>query len=370
MVVDVSKCCCRFNPDHVLPSIDSKHSYHYCKDYQIVPDGISSDIELLQISGNPIEEIQENSFATMRALQELFLDYNNLKVLRSGSFNNLTSIKTISITNNDNLDHIELGAFPALPSLIELNMGHNKLFTLDVGLFQRLTGLRSLYLNDNRFQTLGSGMLSGLNALDHLYLQDNFLSQIKPEMLSDVSNLHTLILASNEIETIVENSFTILHRLSYLSLQGNKLAVISANTFLGLSSLKTLVLAQNQISVIDRFGFSGLRSIHEINLRNNSLSTFSHMAFNQIDFTHSWGHVFQSDSSPGFINLTENSMQCNKNLCWMQVSEEEEDGEGQLISDDFACINNGQTWFQYRRAIVSDCSSSKTTSIDNYNEHH
>ncbi len=202
----------------------------------------------------------------MSVLNELFLDSNEIKSLKS----------------ND---------FQYLPRLIRLYLGSNKLSVVNSRAFANLTTLKELYLSNNRIKQVYSDSFMGLNALDTLDLSKNYLSDLN-DCLTRLSLVRRVMLSRNSLKSfrffsnltrfsILDLSFNLYldtlvesnRFISELYLQNVPLKPIHNFVFNSLSSLKTLDLSDTLLDqdIIIKINFDSLRKI----LLKNSLVYFN-----------------------------------------------------------------------------------------------
>ena len=55
---------------------------------------------MLDLSGNEIVNMEENSFAGVPNLEKLIIEFNKIRFIHSGIFNNLNKLQQLDLTNN------------------------------------------------------------------------------------------------------------------------------------------------------------------------------------------------------------------------------------------------------------------------------
>ena len=92
-------------------------------------------LEQLVLSGNRISSVPDNMFAGLSGLQELYLDYNDMRRIdRAAAFSGLGSLTKLDLKNNQ-LQSLGAGVFGQLSSLEELGLEHNELGAFPTGAF-------------------------------------------------------------------------------------------------------------------------------------------------------------------------------------------------------------------------------------------
>ncbi|KAL9955436.1 hypothetical protein ACROYT_G036764 [Oculina patagonica] len=108
-----------------------------------------NNLEEIDLTGNPIESIEPNSFIHLQRLKILKLERNKLRVLRSGTFQGLSSLTELNLIGNP-IEEIKDEAFSGLKQLTRLNLSYMELRTISSGAFRGMDSLSELYLNNNK----------------------------------------------------------------------------------------------------------------------------------------------------------------------------------------------------------------------------
>ncbi|XP_038052338.1 leucine-rich repeat extensin-like protein 5 [Patiria miniata] len=156
-----------------------------------------SNLESMDLRNNQISHIQQGAFSGLRRVQILDLSGNRLTSLPDGIFKGLSSLTTLHLGGNG-MARMSQGAFSGLPSLSVLRLDNNNLREIQEEAFEPLERLLSLYLNGNQLTTLQSESFSGLSRLQTLSLASNQL-QTFPDILPKLPDLVQLILNSNPL---------------------------------------------------------------------------------------------------------------------------------------------------------------------------
>ncbi|CAK1555206.1 unnamed protein product [Leptosia nina] len=215
------------------------------------------DILSLDVSNNELKTLNEDSeITTLRRLQELKLQHNNISDISSEIFNGLISLRI-------------------------LNISHNYLQFIPEGTFANTKELREIYLNNNQLFELGRGVFHRLEQLFVLDLSNNQLSSAHIDGSTFVGLIRLIILnlSNNALTRIDNKTFRDLFVLQILDLRNNSIGYIEENTFLPLYNLHTLILAENRLHTIDELLFNGLFVLSKLNLNNNLLVSIDPKAF-------------------------------------------------------------------------------------------
>ncbi|PSN38854.1 hypothetical protein C0J52_26349 [Blattella germanica] len=163
-----------------------------------VPRGLSSEIQILDLSGSPLHELPKDAFHYVKLinLHKLFL-------------------KDCSIQD------LHKEAFRGLAILIELDLSGNHIHTLHPGIFRENVRLRILSLSRNPIQKLEDGLFSNLTFLQTVELSGCQLSHVGRKTFVNVPNLKSLTLDGNNLTTMKVETLESLYQLSGLVLHNN-----------------------------------------------------------------------------------------------------------------------------------------------------
>lgn len=233
-----------------------------------------TDIRVLDLSGNRIEKFEEDTpLATLRQLQELYVQDNAINEIASDALTGLTSLKIFNISRNY-MKTLPDSLFASTRDLVEIHLEYNELDVLPRGLFTRLEQLLVLNLAGNRLEsdTVDEATFLGLIRLIVLDLSFNSLTRIDARTFKDLFFLQILDLRNNSITHIESNAFLPLYNLHTLKLSENRLQTIGPQLFNGLFVLNRLTLAGNAIASIDPLAFRNCSDLKELDLSNNELA--------------------------------------------------------------------------------------------------
>lgn len=171
-----------------------------CKNASLnrVPIDMSTELQVLDLSSNPIPEIQNSEFAAadLRNLHKLFMRNCTLKSM-----------------TRDSLKGLEI--------LIELDLSYNLIKSLPRGAFGNLVKLRALMLNNNRIERLDDGLFRNLKFLHKIELKENLIVRIEMKAFTNLPVLSQIYLDSNQLKVLRRETFDNLEKLTSLSLKLN-----------------------------------------------------------------------------------------------------------------------------------------------------
>lgn len=164
---------------------------------QNIPRTLSTDIQNLDLSYNPLYEISSNAFDDVQLI--------NLKKLH------LRDCK---------LETIHRYGFSGLAIMIELDLSKNSLKTLHPDTFKETSKIRWIILKDNQLEKLEDGLFSNLQFLQKVELSNNRIVQIGVKTFFNVPKLNTLELDGNKLEYVKVDTLNSL-TLSNLNVHDN-----------------------------------------------------------------------------------------------------------------------------------------------------
>lgn len=232
-------------------------------------------IEQLSLSNVMIEELEMDTFSSLRQLKSLDLGENNLDISKLNLTNLNGLIELILKGNNLTVSVAELCKAKQLEQLDASNT-HFSLKLLN-RIVACLPNLRRLSLNENELERFeleepsGNGTKEYAESIEQLHLERNQLTAIPDaQTMRRFANLRQLSLAGNSIRQIFRNDELQFNReLRLLNLSSNGLSVIDALCFHNLSSLTVLDLSNNVMRSLPANVFAGLDSLEELLLNGN-----------------------------------------------------------------------------------------------------
>ena len=138
---------------------------------------------------NQISFIHENTFASLRNLNYLWIDSNQIKVLKKGLFRDLTGLTSNLNLKSNKIEAIESGTFKDLLKLLKIDLSENRLNKIEKKSFQNLPYLNILDFSHNYLDQLIDvfGENVKINTLD---LSFNFIRQLESCASVKILNLN------------------------------------------------------------------------------------------------------------------------------------------------------------------------------------
>ena len=212
-------------------------------------------------------------------------DDSSLTALKTGDFDGLTGLTTLTLTNNG-LTGLPADVFDELSSLTELNLSGNDLSSLPAGVFDKLTSLTKLQMNVNDLSSLPAGVFDELTSLTLLGLNSNLLSSLLADVFDKLTSLQVLALAHNKLTSLPAGVFDKLTGLTTLRLDNNQvLTTLPAGVFDKLTSLTTLQLNHNALTSLPADVFDELTNLTTLFFSNrgpNALSSLPTGVFDKL----------------------------------------------------------------------------------------
>ncbi len=320
-----------------------------------------SNLEVLNLSDNPLSDLPVGLFAGLTSLTHLDLTNNNLTTLSAAVFAGLTSLTNLdlhsdrpfydqsvdlppglfndltSLTNLDlggigsgelpagifdnltSLNHLDLrlndlrklptGIFDNLTSLTFLEVSFNsQLRGLSTAVFDNLASLKSLALRDIGLSEFPAGVFNNLTSLETLLLNRNQLSEVPRGTFDNLTSLDHLDLSNNRLSELPLGIFDKLTSLTYLNLSNNQLRELSLGIFDKLTSLRALELNDNQLSGLPFGIFDRLSILHTIALFNNKITRLPAGIFGAVPTVHLDPHVIVGDHDSNLLILDQNGL--------------------------------------------------------------
>lgn len=214
-----------------------------------------TSLKYIDISQSKLHKIADFTFG-LPSLLEVNLSGNDLFSLTADVFDGALNLHTIDISNNM-ISIIHPEAFLNLPSLRDVDLSNNQ-------------------LNNNSFGMNGVDWIEPIESLRTLDLSYNnlFFYDVMPyQAFSGLINLETLILAHNQI-TIDFGAFASNQFLKTLDFSYNKMTYFDLNFLMSVSSLENLYLHGNGISYANQIDMNDIKTIFP-NLKSLGISANS-----------------------------------------------------------------------------------------------
>ncbi|EGD78537.1 serine/threonine protein kinase [Salpingoeca rosetta] len=240
-----------------------------------INDDTFNGLTLLQqlfFSENILSEIESRAFDDLTALNRLILAINDMSAIPSGLFHRLTSLTTLQLQQNP-ITKLDADVFAQLTMLERLTLERTLLTQLPATLFRNTTRLVRLDLAINFITSLDETVFSGLSSLEHLQIFDNRLTSLPPGVFKDLTTLTWLGILRNDLTSLPDKLLEFNPQLRTFFCNDNDLASLPANLFVNNAALFRINLANNALRSIDTALESAkLSSLQFLDVGNNQLT--------------------------------------------------------------------------------------------------
>ncbi|XP_014203655.1 protein artichoke [Copidosoma floridanum] len=235
-------------------------------------------VERLYLTNNSISRIEDAAFRPMQALKFLELSQNRLTEIGVATFAELRELEELHLRDNG-LRRIEPGALSALKRLRVLDLANNRLGVLEEAVFREALPVRRLNLRNCSIRSIEDGALGGLGELLELDLQDNQLDASALRRLR-ISGLQALTLSGNSFggQGLADTSLHGLPSLQQLTLEGADLGQLPEGLFVLNVNLARLLLGRNGLRSLPPGLFDNLLGLREVRLERNRLAGLPYAA--------------------------------------------------------------------------------------------
>ena len=229
----------------------------------------------LNLGRNKLSSLNGRWFKEFNHLEELILESNQISEINLID-DSLGNLEVLDLHGNS-VEVLKEETFRPLKKLKVLYLGDNPIKHFQVDVFKGLLSLEKLYLVSLRnvdFNRITDNFFNGLSNLCLLKLNFNYLSFIDANGFFSLENLKELDLSRNQVK-LESDTFAALKNLKCLDLSRNGFEVLDENVFLSLKSLEKLNLAYNHLKSLNPISFNGLSGLKDLDLSFNTLTSFS-----------------------------------------------------------------------------------------------
>uniref|UniRef100_A0A3P9PVJ5 LRRCT domain-containing protein n=1 Tax=Poecilia reticulata TaxID=8081 RepID=A0A3P9PVJ5_POERE len=170
------------------------------RDLVSVPDDIPKEAVSIELRGNSIHKITED-FRGMTRLRYLGLRKSGITSVDDGCFNDLVSLETLVMRNND-LSALTANMFQGLSNLTTLDLSSSGIYFIHRSAFRFLTSLKVLNLDYNALKTTADIQpIFQLPQIQTLSLRCNELSSFESKnvLLNKSSSLQQLFISGDSL---------------------------------------------------------------------------------------------------------------------------------------------------------------------------
>jgi len=211
--------------------------------YQI-PDAIKMihSLNTVDLGGNSIQRLEENTLASLPNLIGLKLDHNKISSIDKNAFARLENLQILNLGGN-RISEIERGSFNQNRKLQAIRLDANQITNI-VGIFSDLPSLKWLNISDNKIQKFDYHLMP--RSLNWLDIHQNDIEEIGNYFGQESElNILTMDFSFNKLTSV--NPSSIPDKVQTVSLNDNLITRIDPNTFSTKKHLIRVDLYANQI---------------------------------------------------------------------------------------------------------------------------
>lgn len=144
------------------------------KSLLIIPEGIDSATQVLDVSGNNLQYIKGENFLKIGLinLQKLFISRCGIKIIQDDAFKGLTNLVELDLSENL-LETVPTEALLNCPSLMRLSLSKNPISSLDRLAFNHLSFLTTLDISGCEITEVHEAAFSSLYSLEWIDISNN-----------------------------------------------------------------------------------------------------------------------------------------------------------------------------------------------------
>ena len=235
LYLDISYQC------HEKPGSDCS-DYPFTINSDMFLDNNMEQLRVLKMSGLKVKRAHNATFTGLADLRELYIDDSTYSSISAGTFRDLTKLKKLDMSNNQDLKPLPKGVFEGLDELEILNLGKsdkalrhvnragNESYPLGgLGKLRQLLARGAIrYEHPNSWQDkqpLSRALLAQLPSIELLDLSSNSIQfWTGADVFSENKNLSVLYLQSSDIQRLTEQMVSSFRRLTLLNLSDNSIA--------------------------------------------------------------------------------------------------------------------------------------------------
>ena len=205
-------------------------------------------LKVLDLSSNRISELHIQSYNNMASITTLMLNNNQMKIIAKNSFDAFPNLEELNLSDNELRD---LPSFQALTNLEIVKFDFNSLTQLPRDGFKGLTNLYVLNVSSNEISIIEDGALKHFkNDELEISLYNNMLTSIGPGLFKEKKSFKSINFAYNIIREVKENTFkgvTVSDQTNGINLQLNKLQSLDFKSVHGMTP-GTILLQGNKFT--------------------------------------------------------------------------------------------------------------------------
>ena len=209
-------------------------------------EALGPNLKTLNLRGNRITAIEDNTFLHNSNLEHIHLERNRLTSISNRAFKGLSKLLTLKLKDN-HLNHLSIDAFKDLPQITTLDVSSN-------------------YFTDLPFA------ITELETLENLFISNNKITTIPPSILQKCAKLRKFEINGNPILTVHHQAFIHLPKLEELRISEAR-DVTTLPDLNGTVSLELLRFDRASIDTIPSKLCENCPKLRSLELKGNKLKT-------------------------------------------------------------------------------------------------
>ena len=347
------------------------------RNLESVPDGLPTDVQVLDLSNNLIKIIYNSSFRVYTHILNLSLKYNEISVIEDGAFYPLEFLESLDLSHNKglllpsanvfsksnhlqvlNLNMCNLSTIPKdiltrMSRLQILDFGSNAIDSVNISSCERTENL-SVNLENNNFQNITRGnfifdcRIASLNLNSSVTVAD-------PDVIAFMEVQHLLLQiseSSEEWKTVFQglsmskirelevwSQYSVSHFLpdffypmqnksmATLKLSISILSKLSPDIFSNLTLVSELAITNSKIRIIEPDHFGGMKELRVLCLRENMIEYINRngnkweIDLFELDVSYNNLHRWESSRTlRGLENVSILDLSNNRRLGFLSIS--------------------------------------------------
>ncbi|XP_030840829.1 leucine-rich repeat-containing G-protein coupled receptor 4-like [Strongylocentrotus purpuratus] len=277
-------------------TLDMDNSFHGCdqnlelkeascskKDLDTVPQNLSEDTEVLDLSENNITKLLNSSFEVYPLINSLDISFNDVRAIESAAFYPLKGLMYLFLAFNENLVLPATGVFMMSTQLSFLDLTSTYLKSLPIDTFKWIPHLDTAFLFYNRLSSIN---VSSCDMADNVIMIGNRLKHLTTRDFIFVCHTDILDIRGNRIQSVDPDVIASLHVHS-LVLGGYPLSYeVLANIVLGISKsdIEQLTIEEGSVGAFPKGFFDPLRdsSLSVLDFNSNKLNSLHPLVFSNL----------------------------------------------------------------------------------------
>ncbi|XP_030851102.1 toll-like receptor 3 [Strongylocentrotus purpuratus] len=277
-------------------SLDMDKSFHGCdqnlelkkascsnKGLNTVPQNLSGDAEVLDLSHNNITKLLNSSFEVYPLINSLDISFNDIRAIESAAFYPLRGLMHLDLSYNQRLALPATGVFMMSAQLSILDLTSSNLKSLPNDTLKWSPHLDTAYLLNNSLSFIN---LSSCGMVGTVNMMINRIQHLTSRDFTFVCHTDTLDLGGNHIKSVDPDVIASLHVRSLVLGRYNLSFEVLANIVLGISKsdIEQLTIEYGSVGAFPKGFFDPLRnsSLSVLDLKFNDLNSLHHLVFSNL----------------------------------------------------------------------------------------